>query len=140
MVPILVFSIPPIFLLPSVLIHDRLSGMDGPVRDSPSNSRLAGTFTESHRFTLFFSQSRNENPDLSLPRLTPLGICQCDGKKEAEVTFCFITCCEVGWTWVSNPTRLRVGQGMAEDRGLTLLYPLLFEEVTLDDPAFFTLI
>lgn len=57
----------------------------------------------SHRCTLFFSQSRNENPHLSLPTLSPLGICQRDGKRDAQVEFSFTIACEVGWTWVSDP-------------------------------------
>lgn len=126
-VPILVFSIPPcsVFLLPSFRIPDRQSGMDGPVRDSPSSTCLAGRFMEGHRPTLFiFLQSRNETPDLPQSSLSPLAIYQCDGKKVAEVAFSFTMCCEVGWTWLSSSTRLRVGQSMAEDQGLMLLYPL----------------
>lgn len=35
--------------------------------------------------------------------------------------------------------KVRDGQGMAEDQGLTFLYPLLFEEAAVDDSALFTL-
>lgn len=38
-----------------------------------------------------------------------------------------------------RPCRVRLGQGMAEDQGLTLLHPLLLQEAALAAPALFTL-
>lgn len=102
--------------------------MDGPVRDS-AHVWLGGSWRVTGSHWCFF-QSRNDSSDLSLP--SPLGIYQCDGKKEAEVAFSLCMNCKVGWMWVSNSGSVRHDKRS----GFTLLYPLLFEEAAVDDPAF----